>query len=209
MSEPMNIVQLMREKAEAVAATVVELKGIKEAYEYALEICEKKEACQLLLAGCGEKLSEKGEALCENKPAKIIAAPNLDDKEYAAFSKLCAKRGITCIRDGLRSHLGGIDIGFTHVDMGIAETGTCVLNSNSENLRLASMISEIHVVVLPKSKVVASSYEAEAKLAELMSAGTPHYTAFISGPSRTADIERVLALGVHGPLELHLILVEG
>ena len=65
MSEPMNIVQLMREKAEAVAATVVELKGIKEAYEYALEICEKKEACQLLLAGCGEKLSEKGEALCE------------------------------------------------------------------------------------------------------------------------------------------------
>ncbi len=209
MSGNQDLARLMREKAEAIAATVVELKDINEAFAYALDICEKKEACQLLISGCEEKLSDNAEALCEMKQKKIIAAPNLSDKEYDAFAKLCEERGIACVREGLRKHLAGIDIGFTHVTMGIAEAGTCVVSSNSEELRLASMISEFHVAVLPKSKIVATSYDAEATLNELMGTGKPHYTAFISGPSRTADIERVLSLGVHGPLELHLILVEG
>ncbi|MFI3272783.1 MAG: lactate utilization protein [Pseudomonadota bacterium] len=201
MSESKDLVQLMREKASAVAATVVEVANIQEAYAYALDICEKKEPCLIMPTG--------GDAETHSATDRIIAAPNLSEAEYETFSALCAERGIICMQSGLRKLLGGFDIGLTHVDLGIAETGTCVLNSNSESVRIASMVCEYHLAILPKSKIVETSYEAEDILATLMQQGTPHFTAFISGPSRTADIERVLALGVHGPLELHLIIVEG
>ena len=108
----------------------------------------------------------------------------------------------------MRGHLAGIDVGFSIADMAIAETATCVLECRSEDARLAGMVCEIHVIAVPKSCIVNTSYEAEDYLRKLMSDG-PMYTAFISGPSRTADIERVLTIGVHGPLELHIALMEG
>ncbi len=116
-------------------------------------------------------------------------------------------RGLTLVDSGLRDHLAGIDMGFTIVDYGIAETGTLVLNCPGEELRLATMISEVHVAVLPISKIRKSAYDLEPELTEMMKT-SPDYTAFITGASRTADIERVLALGVHGPLELHILLME-
>ena len=208
MSGTQDLTRLMREKAEAVAATVVEVKDYAEALAYTLDICEKKEACQLLISGCDEKLSEKAEALCETKQQKIIAAPNLSDKEFTKLQKACEKQGILCIRDGLRKHLAGIDIGFTHANLAIADTGTCVVDSTSEELRIATMVSEINVMMLKKSTIRANSAEASKEVRELMGNNGPHYTAFITGPSRTADIERVLAIGVHGPLELHIIMLE-
>ena len=111
------------------------------------------------------------------------------------------------IERGLRDHLEGIDIGFTIADYGIAETGTLVLNSSSEEVRLATMISEIHVAVLAVSRIRETSYDLESELKRFMQSPAD-YTAFITGASRTADIERVLTLGVHGPLELHILLLE-
>ena len=200
-------VELFKQKAVPVSIQVVEVKGMQEAMEYALDICEKKEFCQLLLSGCEQNLSESGKAHCERVTAKVVAAPNLDEKTYATFAKLGEKKGFTVLKDGMRERLAGIDVGFSTADMAIAETATCVIDSHSEDLRLATMVCEIHVVALPKSKVVTTSYEAEDFLHNLMSNG-PMYTAFISGPSRTADIERVLTIGVHGPLELHVALME-
>jgi L-lactate dehydrogenase complex protein LldG len=63
------------------------------------------------------------------------------------------------------------------------------------------------VAVLPLSKLVGTAYDQEDELDALLS-DPPDYTAFITGASRTADIERVLTLGVHGPLELHILLWE-
>jgi L-lactate dehydrogenase complex protein LldG len=196
----------MREKAELVAATVAEVKSIEEAYAYTVDLCDKKEACQLLISGCEQNLSAEAEALCETKQEKIMAAPALADDEFAKLAAMAEERGIRLIKEGMRNHLAGIDVGFTFCDAGIAETGTIVLKSDSEEVRLATMVSEVHVAVLPKSRIVADSYDAEPLLAELMQG--PAYTAFISGPSRTADIERTLALGAHGPLELHVLLLE-
>jgi L-lactate dehydrogenase complex protein LldG len=92
-------------------------------------------------------------------------------------------------------------------DYGIAETGTLVIDSSSEELRLATMISEVHVAVLPTHRLRTPFSDLEAKLAQIMEAA-PNYYAFITGASRTADIERVPALSVHGPLELHILLME-
>ncbi|ABB40038.1 Lactate utilization protein B/C [Oleidesulfovibrio alaskensis G20] len=201
-----DLSRLMREKAELVAATVAEVKSIEEAYAYTVDLCDKKEACQLLISGCEQNLSAEAEALCETKQEKIMAAPALADDEFAKLAAMAEERGIRLIKEGMRNHLAGIDVGFTFCDAGIAETGTIVLKSDSEEVRLATMVSEVHVAVLPKSRIVADSYDAEPLLAELMQG--PAYTAFISGPSRTADIERTLALGAHGPLELHVLLLE-
>jgi L-lactate dehydrogenase complex protein LldG len=202
-----EVVDLFTEKARAVSAVVTPVKSLKEAFAYTLDICAKKEACQLLVSGCEEALSPKAEDLCETKATKIIAAPGLAKKDYAALGKLCAEQGIVLTDGGLRERLGGIDIGFTVADYAIAETGSLVLDSTSEELRLATMISEIHVAVVPLSKLAATAFDLETELTARMKNG-PSYLAFISGASRTADIERVLAIGVHGPLELHILLLE-
>lgn len=202
-----ELVQTFKEKARAVSAIVEDVGSLKEAVGYAVNLCERKEACQLLLSGCGEPLSADGGALCAEKQQKIIAAPGLDDGVAERLRDTCDEKGITFITSGLRDHLAGIDMGFTMADYGIAETGTLVIDSHSEETRLATMISEIHVAVLPVAKLHASSLALEAELTAMMTR-TPNYTAFVTGASRTADIERVLALGVHGPLELHILLLE-
>ncbi len=199
-------VKLFTDKAELVSAVVTEISSLDEAYKYTMDLCGKKEACKMLISGCEQNLSSGAEKLCATKTGKTIVAPALGEKEAATFEKQCDDNGFTLIKDSVRNHLGGIDIAFTYADYGIAETGTIVLNCPSEELRLATMISEVHVAVLPKSKLVDNSYDIESWMEGNMMKGD--YTAFITGASRTADIERVLAIGVHGPLELHILLLE-
>jgi L-lactate dehydrogenase complex protein LldG len=207
MSDTKSLVDLFTEKAKILAAVVTPVKSMEEAFAYTLDVCEKKEACQLLLSGCEADLSAPAGELCDTKVAKIIAAPGLDEAATKALGALCLERGVHFITEGMRKNLGGIDIGFTLAQAAIAETGTLVLDSRSEELRLATMICEIHVCVLRASDIRATSFDVESMLRALAK-DYPAYTAFVSGPSRTADIERVLALGVHGPLEMHILLLE-
>ena len=207
MKDKQALVDLFKLKAEAVSAVVVPVGSMKQAYEYVVDICEKKEACQILASGCEEGLSPTAQESCATKKDKVIAAPGLAKKLFKDLEAASKGKGFTLIQEGMREHLGGIDIGFTVADHGIAETGTLVLGSRSEELRLATMVCEIHVAVLPLSKLVETSFELE-DFPRASFAKAPDYTAFITGASRTADIERVLALGVHGPLELHILLWE-
>ena len=82
------------------------------------------------------------------------------------------------------------------------------MDSTSEDFRIATMLCETHVAVLPKSRIVPDVMSLEDELASALKTA-PKYLAFISGASRTADIERVLTIGVHGPQELHLLILEG
>ena len=202
-----EMVTLFRTKAELVSATVSEIETPVQALEYTVDLCDRKEACQLLVSGCDTPLSPKAEELCDTKQQKIIAAPALANGLAGNLQKLCDEKGIGLITEDLRAHLAGIDIGLTFVDYGIADTGTLVLDSSNEDLRLATMISEVHIGVLSKSRLRPDAFAIEKELQQNMRS-TPNYTAFITGASRTADIERVLALGVHGPLELHILLLE-
>ena len=207
MASPEEMITLFRSKAELVSAIVNEVESPLQALEYTVDLCDRKEACQLLVAGCEEPLSAKAEDLCDSKQQKVIAAPGIKDGLADDLQNLCDAKGIRLVTEGLREHLAGIDIGLTFVDYGIAETGTLVLDSSNEDLRLATMISEVHIGVLSKSHLRQSAFDLEKELQNNMRS-SPNYTAFITGASRTADIERVLALGVHGPLELHILLLE-
>lgn len=203
-----EILEKFRKKAEAVSAIVSEVDSMAQAVAYTVDLCAQKEACQLLLSGCEESLSEKGKDLCELKEwGKIIVAPLLNEADQAELVKQASAREISVIKNGMRRHLAGVDIAFTMADYGIAETGTLAIESSSEELRLATMLAEIHVAVLPKSRIRATAEDIYAELKGLMNQN-PDYLAFITGASRTADIERVLALGVHGPLELHILILE-
>ena len=200
--------QTFAEKAKLVSAVVSEISSEDDAIRYVIDLCDKKAACQLLMSGCERDLSEKAESLCETKQKKVVAAPGQKKALYTKLASRCKKAGFECIDSGLRDHLAGIDIGVTVADYGIADTGTLMIDCPSEDLRLATMISEFHVCILPKSKIRKDTYSVEKMMLTRMRK-SPDYMAYVTGASRTADIERVLALGVHGPLELHILLMEG
>jgi L-lactate dehydrogenase complex protein LldG len=107
----------------------------------------------------------------------------------------------------MRDYPKGIDTAFTVASFGIAESATMVLDSTDEDLRLASMLAEHHLLALPKSRIVPDATYLSGYLREAFEA-SKNFTAFISGPSRTADIERELTLGVHGPLRVTAALLK-
>ncbi|MFM1873240.1 MAG: hypothetical protein RL398_2662 [Planctomycetota bacterium] len=109
--------------------------------------------------------------------------------------------------DAARDELLQADVGITTAQFGIAETGTLVLASAHERHRLASLLPKLHIALLPVSRLVGSLGDALARLAP---SGTPQSRAitFVTGPSRTADIELELVVGVHGPSRLVVLLVE-
>ena len=202
-----SLARTFRSAAEKVSAIVSEVATLEQALGYTVELCARKEACELLAAGCGEPLSPAAEILCETKQSKTMAAPGLPPELWTRFKEMCRPQGIRLTAGPLRDHLAGIDIGVTIADYGIAETGTLVIDSSSEAVRLATMISEIHVAILPLSRLRETAHDLESELTAYMQSPA-NYLAFVTGASRTADIERVLAIGVHGPLELHILLLE-
>ncbi len=206
MSTPNPLVDRFKEKAALVSAVAQSVASMDEALAYVADVCVNKEACQILASGCEAPLSAPAETLCATKRQKVVCVPAMTDEDTANLKTLCDAQGIAVITTGMRERLGGIDIALTMADAGIAETGTIVVRSTKEEVRLATMIAETHIAILPASAIVADSYDLEPQLVQWM--GQPDYTAFITGPSRTADIERVLALGVHGPLEMHILILE-
>lgn len=143
--------------------------------------------------------------LTKEQGGSTIAAPGLSDDESAGLEALCAENGIELIKTPLRDNLRRIDTALTHADFAIAETGTLVLDSGSEEYRIATMMSNTHVACVKQENIVETMDDIHDYLDEGFKKG-PAYFAFVTGPSRTADIERILAIGVHGPRALHIII---
>lgn len=98
------------------------------------------------------------------------------------------------------------DTGIVEFDLGVAETGTLVHDATDLYKRLASMLPLNCVAVLPASRIVSDMVQAFEHY--LTQKNWPGYLAFVTGPSRTADIERSLTIGVHGPECLLIVVVE-
>lgn len=104
---------------------------------------------------------------------------------------------------------GSDNVGVANAALGIAETGTCVVETDDEATRLSTMLPETSIIILKTSNIVPTLSDIAHYLRERQKDGKISYTSLITGPSRTADIERVGAIGVHGPLDVHIILQEG
>jgi len=89
----------------------------------------------------------------------------------------------------------------------IAETGTLLLLSGPQMPGSVSLLPETHVAIVPVGRIVATMEDAFALL-RTEHCKLPRAVNFISGPSRTGDIQQTIVLGAHGPCRVHLILVE-
>lgn len=115
-------------------------------------------------------------------------------------------------RKHIRQAFLDADMGISGANIAIADTGTLVIVSNEGNARLVTSLPEVHVAILTYEKLMPSLDDATAVLKLLSKSGTGQkmtsYVSFISGPSRTSDIEKTLTIGVHGPKEVHIIFVD-
>lgn len=179
----MNNIRLMKEKAGAVQAIVSKIASMEDAILYTVDI-----------------IRQQG--------GKTVAATIPETKDIKLLKTLCTDAGIVLLDFPLRQHGDEIHTALTPVDWGIAETGTLVIDSSSEDVRIATMLSETHVALLPASKIKPDAESLENEINNLLQNNRPVYYSFITGASRTADIERVLAVGVHGPQELHILIME-
>lgn len=107
-----------------------------------------------------------------------------------------------------RAANGDDAVGITGCFCAIAETGTLMLCSGPETAATTSLLPETHIAVVPASRIVPAMEEGFARLRETFG-DLPRAVNFVSGPSRTGDIEQTIVLGAHGPYRVHLILVEG
>jgi len=101
---------------------------------------------------------------------------------------------------------GGDLVGITASFCAIAETGTVLLLSGRSTPGSTSLLPETHVAIVPAARIVKCMEDAWA-LVRSERGALPRATNFISGPSRTADIEQTLVLGAHGPYRVHIVLV--
>lgn len=99
-------------------------------------------------------------------------------------------------------------VGLTGCFCATAETGTLVLLSSPQTWASGALLPETHIAVVPASRIVAGHEDAFA-LIRAERGDLPRAVNFVSGPSRTGDIEQTIILGAHGPYRVHVIVVHG
>jgi L-lactate dehydrogenase complex protein LldG len=156
--------------------------------------------------------------ILQRHQAAGVVAWDRDQIGLPGLDTLLADLGIQALESDIRSHarparLQALDpapICLSGADVGIAESGTIVLRSGAGRGRLASLIAPVHIAVLRREQIVRGLGVALALLQTRhgpdLFADSSNLT-LISGPSRTGDIELTLTLGVHGPREIHVVLI--
>jgi L-lactate dehydrogenase complex protein LldG len=139
----------------------------------------------------------------ENLPAECIIAPdpNLDAIPWATRPLLRLRRAGTPAADAAT---------LTPAFAAIAETGTVLLISGPDTPTTLNFLPDTHVVILRADQIVATYEDGWDRLRAVRALPNdlPRAVNFITGPSRTADIEQQIVQGMHGPRRLHIVLIE-
>ncbi len=108
-------------------------------------------------------------------------------------------------RQELREICAAADLGITGADYALADTGTLVMLSSRDEARMISLLPPVHLAVVAKERILTGLDELLSVLPK--PAEQTSSMVLITGPSRTADIEQILIRGVHGPGEIHVVVV--
>ncbi len=122
---------------------------------------------------------------------------------------LLADAGVDVFTEKFRNAGPFPGAGITFCNFCLADSGTVVLESTDEEIRLATTLPEVHFILVDPSTILGDNLAAVEPMTAFHQGNDPKFIAYITGPSRTADIERVLTIGCHGPREVHILLVEG
>lgn len=117
--------------------------------------------------------------------------------------------GLKLITAKNKNRMANADIGITEVDYAIADTGTLVLLTDKNQPRSVSLLPPIHVAIVRPANLVRNIKDLFIILKSRLqnSEDITSCMTFVTGPSRTADIELSLTLGVHGPKELYVVIL--
>jgi L-lactate dehydrogenase complex protein LldG len=192
------------EELEALAGVAYRVKDVHAAADQVVNIVARTEASS---AGPGQR-RERGQQ-------RTVLGWNLEEIGVPGLAAALSVRGIVLappevpFQDPERGeNLGGLAelaVGLTGAHAAIAESGSLVLASGPGRGRLASLLTPLHIAILRRDRIVRTLEDIFAQRPELPTLGSN--CVIITGPSRTADIEMTLSRGVHGPREIHVIIV--
>ena len=172
------------EELEALGGHGKQVEGMEEARDYVLSLARERNA-ELLVRWDVEELQELGvdEPLRE-AGAEVVVWRDLED-----FREVTARA----------------DIGLSTAEWAIAETGTLILTGGPGRGRTVTLLPPTYVAVVPVDRVLSTVPDAIEKYAGEET--LPTNLCFHTGPSRSGDIEMTLTIGVHGPGDVHVVLV--
>jgi L-lactate dehydrogenase complex protein LldG len=196
------LVARLQDELRAVGGQVVRVASVAEATAYVTQLAREYEATLVVRwEDALLELLEVDAALQAQGVDVSMASPPLEDAAALANQ-----------RQNLRELLARADIGLSGADYAIAETGTLALSALPGQMRGVSLLPPVHVAVVRPSQIVASMADCLAMLQdegrEDLQERLTSCVSFITGPSRTGDIELSLTVGVHGPGELHLVILD-
>jgi len=145
--------------------------------------------------------------------AELIAIGELPEELLYAIAAQCERDEIEILKPPFKNSelLRAIDkaeVGISKAAFAIAETGTIVEFTTNDALRLVSSLPGIHIAIIKAEEIVEKLKEATTPIRDFYAQNPENgVVTFISGPSRTADIEMRLTLGVHGPETSHVIVL--
>lgn len=171
------------------------------------ELRAKNAAAEIFRVKTAVEAQEVLRNLVQYTNAKKVVAVESPLQLAAGITDAVRKMGVEVYTetDDIGTHAESADLGISGVEFAVAETGSVCQDAYAVESRLVSTLTPIHVVFLNSRNVVKGMEDAIGIISKVYDRG---YISFITGPSRTADIERVLTIGVHGPSRFIVIAVD-
>ncbi len=159
---------------------------------------------QIVAEAGASKVVRSGQTVFDDLPLETAL-------EWRGIEITPVVRGERASREELREEIRRADVGLTGTDYAIAETGSLVIMPRRGLSRLVSLVPPVHIALVRPDEVIESLHDLFLlrRLEYYWRGGEMgSYLNFITGPSRTADIEMTIVQGVHGPRSVHLVLIE-
>jgi L-lactate utilization protein LutC len=179
-----------------------------------IRACEAQERIANLLR-CAGVLAANTHHACSAADAREYVARAMNGRTAVAsnapFLRECGITGLANVRtsitdrEELRAVCAGAGCGITSADYALADTGTLVMLSSGEEARMISLLPPAHIAIVPAGRILTGLDELLTILPK--PADRSSSMVLITGPSRTGDIEQNLVRGVHGPGEVHVVVI--
>lgn len=158
-----------------------------------------------------ESAAEYIEQIASQRSATTVIAWNTEGVDAIGIQNRLARAGIAYVTEATNASFIRIAseaaVGVSGVDYALADTGTLVLLAREGQSRSVSLLPPVHIAIVKPEQIVSGLDDFFPLLRQEHGSRMSSAVTFITGPSRTADIELTLVIGVHGPQELHIVLL--